>query len=118
MSPTLVVLDGMTDPNQESWSLDSVGLALQMVLDSLKPPERLAFMLHDVFGVPFAEIARGLDRSGAPPNNLPAVRPGCGASREPDADLERQRTVVNLFFAASATGTSRRSWRSSTPRSN
>jgi RNA polymerase sigma factor (sigma-70 family) len=61
----VVVLGGTPDPGQEALVADSVGLALQVVLDSLNPAERLALVLHDVFGVPFAEIARVLDRSEA-----------------------------------------------------
>lgn len=101
----VVVLDGMTDPIQESLVADSVGLALQMVLDSLNPPERLAFVLHDVFGVPFAEIARVLDRSEAATQQLASrARRRVRGMPEPDADLERQRAVVDAFFAASRDG--------------
>ena len=101
----VVVLDGMTDPDQEVLVADSVGLALQVVLDSLNPAERLAFVLHDVFGVPFAEIARVLDRSEAATQQLASrARRRVRGMPEPDADLERQRTVVDAFFAASRDG--------------
>ena len=101
----VVVLDGMTDPDQEVLVADSVGLALQVVLDSLNPAERLAFVLHDVFGVPFAEIARVLDRSEAATQQLASrARRRVRGMPEPDADLERQRAVVDAFFAASRDG--------------
>ena len=101
----VVVLDGMTDPNQEILVADAVGLALQVVLDSLTPAERLAFVLHDVFGVPFAEIARALDRSeGATQQLASRARRRVRGLPEPDADLERQRSMVNAFFAASRDG--------------
>jgi len=101
----VVALDGMTDPDREVLIADSVGLALQIVLDSLSPPERLAFVLHDVFGVPFAEIARVLDRSDAATQQLASrARRRVQGLREPDPDLARQRTVVDAFFAASRDG--------------
>jgi len=100
-----VVLDGMTDPDHLVLVADSVGLALQVVLDSLNPPERLAFVLHDVFGVPFAEIARVLDRSEAATQQLASrARRRVRGLPEPDPDLERQRAVVDAFFAASRDG--------------
>ena len=83
---------------------DSVGLALQEVLDSLNPAERLAFVLHDVFGVPSRRSPGYSTVPKPPPSNLPA---GPGALRglpEPDADLERQRAVVDAFFSASRDG--------------
>ncbi len=61
----VVVLEGTADPERQILVADSIGLALQVVLESLNPAERLAFVLHDVFGVPFSEIARVLDRSEA-----------------------------------------------------
>lgn len=101
----VVVLDGMTDPDREALVADSVGLALQVVLDSLNPAERLAFVLHDVFGVPFAEIARVLDRSEAATQQLASrARRRVRGTPEPDADLQRQRAVVDAFFAASRDG--------------
>jgi RNA polymerase sigma factor (sigma-70 family) len=101
----VVVLDGTADPNQEALVADSIGLALQVVLDSLNPAERLAFVLHDVFGVPFAEIARVLDRSEAATQQLASrARRRVRGTPEPDADLERQRAVVDAFFAASRDG--------------
>ena len=84
---------------------ESVGLALLVVLDALTPAERLAFVLHDVFGVPFEEIATVLDRSEAAAQQLAsrAWRRVQGA-QEPDPDLARQREVVEAFFAASRDG--------------
>jgi RNA polymerase sigma factor (sigma-70 family) len=101
----VVVPDGMGDPDQEALVAESVGLALQVVLDSLNPAERLAFVLHDVFGVPFAEIARVLGRSEAAALQLASrARRRVRGMPEPDPDLERQRAVVSAFFAASRDG--------------
>ena len=74
------------------------------MLDSLSPAERLAFVLHDVFGVPFADIATVLDRSKLPRSSSPAARRGVQGSPEPDPDLARQREVVDAFLAASRDG--------------
>ncbi len=101
----VVALDGVTDTHEDVLAADSVGLALQVVLDSLSPAERLAFVLHDVFGVPFAEIARVLDRSEASAQQLASrARRRVRGMPEPDPDLERQREVVDAFFAASRDG--------------
>ena len=76
-----------------------------MVLDALTPAERLAFVLHDVFGVPFADIATALDRSEAAAQQLASrARRRVRNSPEPDRDLARQRRVVDAFFAASRDG--------------
>ena len=84
---------------------ESVGLALLVVLDELGPAERLAFVLHDVFGVPFADIATALDRSEAAAQQLASrARRRVRNSPEPDRDLARQRRVVEAFFAASRDG--------------
>lgn len=101
----VVVLDGMKDPDHDVLVADSVGLALQVVLDSLNPPERLAFVLHDVFGVPFAEIARVLDRSEAATQQLASRgRRRVRGMPESEPDLERQRALVDAFFTASRDG--------------
>jgi RNA polymerase sigma factor (sigma-70 family) len=93
------------DPEQEALVAESVGLALLVVLDALSPAERLAFVLHDVFAVPFAEIATVLDRSEAAAQQLASrARRRVQGSPEPDADLARQREVVDAFFAASRDG--------------
>ena len=84
---------------------ESVGLALLVVLDALSPAERLAFVLHDVFGVPFADIATALDRSEAAAQQLASrARRRVRNSPEPDRDLARQQRVVEAFFAASRDG--------------
>jgi RNA polymerase sigma-70 factor (ECF subfamily) len=93
------------DPVQETLLADSVGLALLVVLDSLTPAERLAFVLHDVFAVPFADIAAALDRSEAAAQQLASrARRRVQNSPTPDTDLSRQREVVDAFFAASRDG--------------
>jgi len=94
------------DPEQEALLADSVGLALLVVLDALEPAERLAFVLHDVFAVPFGEIAAIVDRSPAAARQLAsrARRRVQGAAPPPDADVARQREVVDAFFAATRDG--------------
>ncbi len=95
-----------TDPEHEVLLADSVGLALLVVLETLAPAERLAFVLHDMFGVPFDEIAPILGRSPAAARQLAsrARRRVQGASTVRDADLTRQREVVDAFLAASRGG--------------
>jgi RNA polymerase sigma-70 factor (ECF subfamily) len=89
----------------EVFLAESVGLALLVVLDALSPAERLAFVLHDVFGVPFADIATALDRSEAAAQQLASrARRRVRNSPEPDRDLARQRRVVDAFFAAARDG--------------
>lgn len=101
----VVNLDEVLDPEHEALLAESVGLALLVVLDSLAPAERLAFVLHDVFGVPFAEIAAMLDRSEPAAQQLASrARRRVQGSPEPDPDLARQREVVDAFFAASRDG--------------
>lgn len=94
------------DPEQQALLADSVGLALLVVLDTLAPAERLAFVLHDVFGVPFAQIAEALDRSPAAAKQLAsrARRRLQGASPEAPADAARQREIADAFLAASQRG--------------
>jgi RNA polymerase sigma factor (sigma-70 family) len=102
--PVVTLADRM-DPVDEAVLGDSVGLALLVVLDRLSPAERVAFVLHDVFGVPFAEIATILDRSSAASQQLASrARRRLSGSPEPDRDLARQRRVVEAFFAASREG--------------
>jgi RNA polymerase sigma-70 factor, ECF subfamily len=101
----VVSLDEDVDPEHEALLVESVGLALLVVLDALTPAERLAFVLHDVFGVPFADIATALDRSEAAAQQLASrARRRVRGSPEPDPDLARQREVVDAFFAASRDG--------------
>jgi len=101
----VVSLRDSVDPEQEVLLADSVGLALLVVLDSLSPAERLAFVLHDVFGVSFAEIASVLDRSEVATQQLASrARRRVRGSPEPNEDLARQREVVDAFFAASRDG--------------
>jgi RNA polymerase sigma factor (sigma-70 family) len=89
----------------EALLAESAGLALLVVLETLTPAERLAFVLHDVFGVPFADIATALDRSEAATQQLASrARRRLRNSPEPDRDLARQRRVVDAFFAASRDG--------------
>jgi RNA polymerase sigma-70 factor, ECF subfamily len=94
------------DPEHEALLADSVGLALLVVLDTLGPAERLAFVLHDMFGVPFEEIAPIVDRSPAAARQLAsrARRRGRGSAPVPEPDLRRQREVVDAFLAAAREG--------------
>jgi len=96
--------DGV-DPEQEALLADSVGLALLVVLDTLSPAERLAFVLHDMFDLPFDEIAPIVGRSSAASRQLAsrARRRVRGAER-PDADLRRQRRVVDAYLGAIRNG--------------
>jgi RNA polymerase sigma factor (sigma-70 family) len=95
-----------TDPEHEALLADAVGLALLVVLDTLPPAERLAFVLHDMFAVPFDEIARIVDRSPQAARKLAsrARRRVQDEHTEPDADLETQREVADAFFAAAREG--------------
>jgi RNA polymerase sigma factor (sigma-70 family) len=94
------------DPEQQALLADSVGLALLVVLDTLAPAERLAFVLHDMFDVPFEEIAPIVGRSPAAARQLAsrARRRVRGAEAAPDADHARQRAVVDAFLAAARGG--------------
>jgi RNA polymerase sigma-70 factor (ECF subfamily) len=98
--------EGGTDPEHEALLADSVGLALLVVLDRLTPAERLAFVLHDMFAVPFDEIAPMVRRSPTAARQLAsrARRRVRGAATVPDADLTRQREVVDAFLAALRSG--------------
>jgi RNA polymerase sigma factor (sigma-70 family) len=93
---------GRTDPEHEALMADSVGLALLVVLDALSPPERLAFVLHDMFSVPFDEIASIVGRSPEAVRQLAsrARRRVQGAPAGSGADLARQRDVVDAFLTA------------------
>ncbi len=103
--PDPVVSFDADDLEREALLAESAGLALLVVLDVLSPAERLAFVLHDVFGVPFADVATALDRSEAAAQQLASrARRRVRNSPEPDRDLARQRRVVDAFFAASRDG--------------
>jgi RNA polymerase sigma factor (sigma-70 family) len=95
-----------TDPEHEALLADSVGLALQVVLETLSPAERLAFVLHDMFAVPFDEIAEMLHRSPQATRQLAsrARRRVHDRAPAPDPDLTRQRAVVDAYFAAARDG--------------
>jgi len=95
-----------TDPEHEALLADSVGLALLVVLEKLSPAERLVFVLHDVFAVPYDEIAPIVDRSPAAARQLAsrARRRIRGEDTVPDADLETQREVLDAFVAAARDG--------------
>ena len=101
--PVVVVENG---PEDEALLADSVGLALLVVLDTLTPAERLAFVLHDMFGMPFDEIAPIVDRSEAATRQLAsrARRRVRGATLASDPDLREQRRVIDAFLAASRAG--------------
>ena len=95
-----------TDPEHEALLADSVGLALLVVLETLNPAERLAFVLHDMFAVPFDEIAPIVDRSPETTRQLAsrARRRVQGEAPVPDADLDTQRGVIDAFLAAAREG--------------
>jgi RNA polymerase sigma factor (sigma-70 family) len=102
------ILDGADgpDPEHEALIADSVGLALLVVLDTLSPPERLAFVLHDMFGLPFEDIAPIVERSVPATRKLASrarsrVR---GAAPPQDSDLGAQREVVEAYLAAARDG--------------
>jgi RNA polymerase sigma factor (sigma-70 family) len=103
----VISLDAELQPEEEALLADSVGLALQVVLDTLDPAERLAFVLHDMFELPFEEIAPMVSRTPAAARQLAsrARRRVKGAGLPaPDRDLARQREVIDAFFAAARGG--------------
>jgi RNA polymerase sigma factor (sigma-70 family) len=104
--PEPLIDEGSAEPEGQALLADSVGLALLVVLDSLAPPERLAFVLHDMFAVPFSEIAEIAGTSPAAARQLAsrARRRVRGAAPAEDADLTAQRAVVEAFLAASREG--------------
>ena len=102
--PIVDPIDG-TVPEHEALVADSVGLALLVVLETLDPAERLAFVLHDIFGVPFAEIAPIVDRSPEATRQLASrARRRVRGAPEPDADIAAQEDVVDAFLAAAREG--------------
>jgi RNA polymerase sigma factor (sigma-70 family) len=104
--PEPIVHQNGTDTEQEASLAESVGLALLVVLETLAPPERLAFVLHDMFGMPFHDIAAIVGRSPAAARQLAsrARRRVQGATAVADADLTCQREIVEAFLAASRDG--------------
>jgi len=104
--PEPIVTLPANGPEDETLLADSVGLALLVVLDTLTPAERLAFVLHDMFGMPFEEVAPIVERSPAATRQLAsrARRRVRGATPVPDPDLTRQREVVDAFLAAARNG--------------
>jgi RNA polymerase sigma-70 factor (ECF subfamily) len=102
--PVIGRADGI-DPEQQAILADGVGLALLVVLETLAPAERLAFVLHDMFAVPFEEIAPIVGRSPSAARQLASrARRRVQGAKVPDADLSRQRAVVDAFFAAARDG--------------
>jgi RNA polymerase sigma factor (sigma-70 family) len=106
--PELIIDDPAAgiDPEHEALLADSVGIALAVVLETLSPAERLAFVLHDMFAVPFEEIAAMVQRSPQATRQLAsrARRRVRDAAPQPDPDMARQRAVVDAYFAASREG--------------
>ena len=102
----IVSIEPDSDPEQEALLADSVGLALLVVLENLTPAERLAFVLHDMFDIPFDELAPILGRTPAATRQLAsrARRRVKGLAPAPDPDILRQREVVDAFLAASRAG--------------
>ena len=102
--PVVSSPDG-TDPEHEALQADSVGLALLVVLDTLAPAERLAFVLHDMFAVPFDDIAPIVGRTSNTTAQLASrARRRVQGAPVPDRDMDRQRKVVEAFLAASRGG--------------
>jgi RNA polymerase sigma factor (sigma-70 family) len=104
--PVLSPAEGPT-PEQEALLADSVGLALLVVLDALSPAERVAFVLHDVFDVPFGEIAPMLGRTPEAARQLASRarhRVKAAGGRRPDGTVAAQRAVIDAFFAAARAG--------------
>lgn len=103
---SIVSREGEIDPEQEALLADSVGLALLVVLETLRPAERIAFVLHDVFAVPFEEIAGVVGRTPTAARQLAsrARRRVQGVGAAPDADRTLQREVVEAFLAAARSG--------------
>jgi len=103
--PRATATQGGSSPEQEALLADSVGLALLVVLDRLTPAERLAFVLHDMFAVPFEEIAPIVGRTTEAARQLASrARRRVRGAAAPDADLVRQREVVDAFMGALRAG--------------
>ena len=106
MPEPIVAIDGAPSPEDEALIADGVGLALYIVLETLTPAERLAFVLHDMFALPFDEIAPIVGRSPQTARQLAsrARRRVQGARPEPDVELAEQKRVVDAFLAAAREG--------------
>ena len=103
--PDLVVTATQDDPEQQALVADAVGVALLVVLDALSPGERVAFVLHDAFAVPFDEIAALLATTPAAARQLASrARRRVREAPRPDPDLAAQQHVVDAFFAAGQAG--------------
>ena len=104
--PDLILASADTDPEQDALLADSISIALLVVLETLTPTERLAFVLHDLFAVPFDEIGPIVGRTPTAARQLAsrARRRVQGARPTPDADLAEQRRVVKAFTAAARGG--------------
>ncbi|AHH21195.1 RNA polymerase sigma factor, sigma-70 family [Nocardia nova SH22a] len=103
--PLSVIADSGDGPEERAVLSDSLGLAMQVVLSRLDPPERIAFVLHDSFGVPFDRIAPLLDRTPAATRQLASrARRRIRAAPVPDHDRAAQRAVVDAFFTAARSG--------------
>jgi len=104
--PEPLVDDGAADgPEHEAVLADTVGMALLVVLETLSPAERLSFVLHDVFAVPFDDVARIMDRTPDSARQLASrARRRVQAAPQPDRDVARQRRVVDAFLAAARGG--------------
>ncbi|MBS2539198.1 sigma-70 family RNA polymerase sigma factor [Catenulispora sp. NF23] len=102
----VVCAEDDTNPETAALTADSVGLAMMIVLETLAPAERFAFVLHDMFAVPFEDIAKDLEKSPAAVRQLAsrARRRVEGRAPVPDPDLAVQRTAVDAFFAAARNG--------------
>lgn len=101
----IVTPESGLDPEHEALVADSVGFALLVVLQTLTPAERLAFVLHDMFAIPFDEIARIVDRSPDAARQLASrARRRVRGAPEPDADRRRQRELADAFLAAASDG--------------
>jgi RNA polymerase sigma-70 factor, ECF subfamily len=106
MPEPIVAIDGAPTPEEEALIADGVGLALYVVLETLAPAERLAFVLHDMFALPFEEIAPIVGRSPEAARQLAsrARRRVQGAKPVPDVELAEQKRVVEAFLAAAREG--------------
>lgn len=106
MPDPVLTTDSGSDPEHQAVLADSVGIALLVVLETLTPAERLAFVLHDLFAVPFDDIATMIDRSPAAARQLASRARQRVQGRAPaaDASLARQRELVDAFFAAARNG--------------